>query len=145
MSIETWKKEFLPSLKNAKTWTDKKCFQHVAKKYEGISPKNLRKHQVKMRKGARYLSYLTLYEDVLSVDECALCIKYHKPYTTNECKGCPLYRAEIGCMEPEETSLYRKVRALQKPILMVLQMEQMIEQCDKNGKWRKPRGSDIEG
>lgn len=94
MSLKTWKKEFYP--KNpSKRMTKLEAVQHSLRKWQGITEKNLGKHNV--------WGNTTLYDgesdDELDLDakSCALCVKYYPKEESIldnlPCVGCPLFQA----------------------------------------------------
>lgn len=84
MSIKTWKKEFYP--KSATSRMSKKAaIEHSIKKWEGLLPDNLKKHDVIFDRYGNVHDYEIKFE--ISDQSCALCQKYmHKC-----CAKCPLY------------------------------------------------------
>lgn len=127
MSISSWNRSYYTSVKNSSKWTDKKCFQRTLRKYKGFRKENQNKHQVKI--------YLLAMDGSSS---CSLCLKY---FGTNpnlkDCEPCPLFQAGLECNKPN--SPWRRLQDSDNPEPMIKQMETMIEQCNRNGKWIKPK------
>ena len=105
---------------------DQKMLEHSIRKWEGLSPENLKKHRVRMlrsgsveldpkyKENAKYLDELDengCAPDVLGIDSdsCALCQAYLVPVVigkpkfpgSDACHQCPLYRVrnEVRCDE----------------------------------------------
>lgn len=129
MSLSSWKKEFYrtPADKVSKKY----ALRHSLKKWIGLEPSNLKKHNVILVDGNvvvnRSYKYIDRYylDDVanLGIDasSCALCQHF---YSGSECIGCPLADAGFCCIKNE--SPYEKfvdgesatpmIRALEKAL-----------------------------
>lgn len=105
MSLASWKKEFYPV--EADTFEDKpitvgsvfEATQHAIKKWQGLSPSNLKRHGLITEEDESGYGFLVIEKDrkgrynfnanpgVMRVtgDECALCQLFD-----NRCKGCPI-------------------------------------------------------
>lgn len=85
MSIETWKKEFYPVSATSRM-SKKAAIEHSIKKWEGLLPENLKKHEVVINQ------YGDIHDDEINFEicdgSCALCQKYWAEY----CAKCPLYK-----------------------------------------------------
>lgn len=84
MSIETWKKEFYPVSATSRM-SKKAAIEHSIKKWEGLLPENLKKHNVVIN------GYGDIHDDEVNFEisdqSCALCQKYW----VECCIKCPLY------------------------------------------------------
>lgn len=84
MSIETWKKEFYPVSATSRM-SKKAAIEHSIKKWEGLLPENLKKHNVVISR------YGVIYDGKINFEisdqSCALCQKYFGEC----CIKCPLY------------------------------------------------------
>jgi hypothetical protein len=91
--------EFYPeSAKSAAQEDEPHPLDHSIRKWEGLLPKNLKKHGMKRgrewvykRKPGKFIQELEGEEAVFFIDNesCSLCMKYHL------CEGCPLFE-ELG-------------------------------------------------
>jgi uncharacterized CHY-type Zn-finger protein len=91
MSIETWKKEFYPK-KPTERMSKKTAIQHSLKKWIGLRPENLKKHQL------QYTNAKDLKDEdgnmfFVNSDSCSLCIKYLNFAASISCQKCPLYKS----------------------------------------------------
>ncbi|KKN98990.1 hypothetical protein LCGC14_0142350 [marine sediment metagenome] len=108
MSLATWKKEFYrtPADKVSKRY----ALRHSLKKWLGLKPANLKKHDVVLYDGnVMNKSDVTDDEDdcdrdiaYLRIDDstCALC-KTHDPRRSGDCGKCPLTEIDAECLDPE--------------------------------------------
>ena len=123
MSIESWKKDFLPG-NFPRDMSDLEAIDHALLKFAGCSPENLKKHYVKLSYGG--LLSLGIAHDHDEIEQhlgcsvCGLCKKhlYSKdPDSIEECATCPLGDcasqwgefARIGNTEPM-TKLLNKAK-----------------------------------
>jgi len=83
MSLETWKKEFLGSLKHVKKMSWIVAFKHSIRKWSGLTKKNLRKHSLTQAGHMLFDNDGSVF--YVSSSTCALCIK-----SCNSCYICPL-------------------------------------------------------
>ncbi len=114
MSIAFWRKEFYPIPVNKKTHkrTWLQCTYHSLKKWLGLSPENLAKHEL-VRRGktiyeqnldtlasARAVTWQFNTKNSLYIDDksCALCAKNNQTEELN-CNRCPLFhiRGKVQC------------------------------------------------
>lgn len=91
MSIETWKKEFYP-VRATSRMSKKAAIEHSIKKWEGLLPENLKKHEVVIDVCG------DVHDDEINFEicdeSCALCQKY----VHERCIKCPLYeKLGFGC------------------------------------------------
>lgn len=105
MSYETWKAEFYPE--TAEAIVDRgaspiELIEHSIRKWEGLKPENLSKHDVIHRNGKLY-DDSDPFLDALRIDfsSCSLCQRFLK---NSICSACPLHqsRGHIDCDEPKE-------------------------------------------
>lgn len=84
MSIKTWKKEFYPVSATSRM-SKKAAIEHSIKKWEGLLPENLKRHEVAIDVCGN------VHDDEISFEicdqSCALCQKYFGEC----CVKCPLY------------------------------------------------------
>ncbi len=101
MSQKTWLKEFYP--KPADKTTKKEAIQHSVKKWEGLLPDNLKKHNVTMN-----IDEVSVQDargkEFLEVDQvtCSLCHHYFKVKSQgHSCNQCPLFkvRNSVACCD----------------------------------------------
>lgn len=85
MSIKTWKKEFYPK-SAASRMSKKAAIEHSIKKWEGLLPENLKKHEVVIDVCGNIHDDEIKFE--ISDQSCALCQKYW----VECCIKCPLYK-----------------------------------------------------
>ena len=97
MSLTTWKKEFYPE--DAGKVSAKDALAHSLRKWEGILPENLKKHDVfldedhKLRgKKGPPMGYVT------GNKTCALC-HHHWHYFIDTCDDCPLTAVGACCLD----------------------------------------------
>lgn len=142
MSAKTWQEEFCPKPVKAKTWTDKQCFEHTIKKYQGAMAKALKKHG--LQKAGNFLIPIDLGDpdpyDISTSERCnfnekscALCTKYLNRRYKNKCSKCPLSLAGKEC--GNDDSPYDYFCDNDNPQPMIRTMKKMITQCDKKGNW----------
>lgn len=130
MGIKTWMKEFYPvpasTFQRESNKTDNKevlkAVKHSLKKWEGLTAKNLAKHN------CNYALDVCRVEDRsrnnqfgIDCDTCALCFYYH-----NDCRDCILFKIrKCGCDElkgGEENTPYSSLTydADPKPMIALL-------------------------
>lgn len=98
MSIESWKKEYIPSEEFDKLVEDG-VFSvdvaiHTKKKFIGLREVNLEKHQLHRENGFLYDE--DGYELEIGQDVCAYCA-IHDKYDLSSCDFCPIYLRGFGC------------------------------------------------
>lgn len=98
MSLETWIKEFYPvSIHDIKS--DEDAIKHSIKKWEGLQPENLVKHEVMLSgwQGAYLINskdnevdFFEINIDIFQISSttCALCYLH----IDNDCVTCPLFK-----------------------------------------------------
>lgn len=91
MSLITWKEEFYS--RPLKKFTKVQAIEHSLKKWTGLLPKNIQKHELFLQ---NFTSLRGSENSSLNIDceSCALCIKYLKDWEDAEvskCEVCPLY------------------------------------------------------
>ena len=103
MSIQTWKQEFYPT--EARNTLIQKALSHTIRKWKGLRPKNLRKHNlcvkrrdIKLYDKENLRGFVQAFK--FNSDNCALCI-HHLVIDNNidRCETCPLYivRGQLKC------------------------------------------------
>ena len=94
MSIETWKAEFYPVPADDKSLdTDVKRVEHSLRKWEGLTPGNIEKHELEFGKYPFYTRRLMSISGTgntffIDDESCALCEKHFD--TQSKCSTCPL-------------------------------------------------------
>jgi hypothetical protein len=94
MTIETWKEEFYTEDANvAGDGSDMECLDHSIKKWNGVLPENLKKHQL-----AKDYKCISDEDYGLNIDgsTCALCQKYADK-TTFEDEDYNVYDDDMYC------------------------------------------------
>ena len=93
MSIETWKAEFYPEPADNPYLTELEAVRHSIKKWEGLLPGNMRKHEVQWGHYSDIVGDFDDPEDPVGIifdisgSTCSLC-QYH----SNECHRCALFK-----------------------------------------------------
>lgn len=90
MTLKTWIAEFYPvPAENLKEAFDSTCIKHSIKKWEGLRPDALKRHDVTFDRGT-----LEGEGGLLEINDlsCALCVKHLNPKDEVECYFCPLER-----------------------------------------------------
>lgn len=102
MSLDTWKRKFYP--KAASETTPEEAVAHSLKKWEGLLPENLVRHNVRLTDTRNVTGASSdLRNDVFRIDysTCSLC--FHFEHTRDEgedaCRQCPLSieRDNLSC------------------------------------------------
>lgn len=93
MSLATWKAEFYPKPADSKE-AEAAPVAHSLRKWEGLKPNNLAKHDVRVSDRGVYDNNLRGFR--VASDSCALCVKFLRG---SDCGVCPLYevRGNISC------------------------------------------------
>lgn len=129
--LKSWLKAFYRPVTKASTWSDKKCFEHTLKKYEGTLPKVLTKY--KLRRVAASLADDSHDLFPFNHGSCSLCEKYYRHHGGNPCRGCPIEINGVKCaVGSDPYSVFAK-RGNPKPMIKL--MKELISQCDKRGRW----------
>ncbi len=99
MSIKSWKAKFYPeeAVAVALRGNDIECIEHSIRKWNGVSPENLQKHNVCIR-GYRIEAKDVSWPYLPMVSEtCALChltdIRHNEEQDDDECSQCPIVKA----------------------------------------------------
>lgn len=87
MSIKTWKEEFY--LVDARDVPKEEALAHSIKKWRGLTPENLAKHDLRRLGSYLHDDYGACAYFGIDTSSCALCTHYYSP---GECYGCPLYQ-----------------------------------------------------
>lgn len=97
MSLATWKEEFYPVPADEAKGDALAAVDHSLKKWEGLRPDNLKKHQCRaagtaISDGA--VETVTEEDEYMALDctSCALC-KYNDAHGGNYCDNCPITMA----------------------------------------------------
>lgn len=106
MTIESWKAEFYPVEAYLVPNDTLALLEHSIKKWEGLLPKNRKKHDLVVGTYGRLTSEdASDYDNVFkaSSESCSLCHHYNNS-DEPECVKCPLYivRGNIECDAPTE-------------------------------------------
>lgn len=148
-SIGQWKKLFYSSVKDAKQWTDKQCFEHILKKYSGVTKKIVQQRFVYplcFSTREVYISGLNKkHKKPFEFNDttCSLCKKYinHKVASyKDQCDNCPLAISGNRCGANMKNPWGVFVRQ-NNPEPMIAMMKKMISQCDSKGKWKPQKNT----
>lgn len=92
MSLKTWKAEFYSE--PTEEMTKKAAIEHSIKKWIGLRPENLAKHECYFDKSCDWVVRDDNTTDFLLIDSgtCALCVKYLSDGDL-PCLKCPLYKS----------------------------------------------------
>ena len=82
MSIATWKKEFFGPMSKA-VKSDKTALEHGIRKWTGLLPSNLKKHEIERIEGEGSITDGS-HSFFVGDSECALCVRH------SECENCPI-------------------------------------------------------
>lgn len=133
MSMKTWKEEFYP-VKPRKSMTKLQAIQHSLTKWEGLSYKNRKNHEIDLTLYGDLVE--NGYENRLGIDEttCALCVKYMAnkedlPEKTDVCLSCPLYKTLGKCCgagEPDDP--YTIWRDTFNPLPMIKALKKCLKE-----------------
>ena len=131
MSIESWKKEFYPVLADSACKTDLQALRHTLKKYHGLRPENIKKHNLTHR-----YNVIRDSRDIFlfTGSSCALCRKY-----SSFCKSCPIRKSEGGSCSEKENGAYIKLMNDSDPEPMILLMEKLIKKEIKKNKRKRAK------
>jgi hypothetical protein len=104
MSTETWKAEFYPV---AADFIEGRlvAVEHSILKWEGVSKKNLDKHNVSLNDGT--IIDGTGAKFLFTPSNCALCVLYRDlPFTQRECVECPITVSRgVSCTSASDDSV----------------------------------------
>ena len=131
MSIKTWKEEFYPVSATSRM-SKRDAIEHSIKKWEGLLPDNLKKHNVAIGR------YGDIHGDVhddeiifeISDQSCALCQKYFGEC----CIKCPLYEKlgfECGKGEIEAGDGWESYMEEGSPELMLKNLRSLLDEDKK--------------
>lgn len=139
-SIGQWKKLFYSSVKDAKQWTDKQCFEHIIKKYSGVTKEVLSQFVYPLNFGCRevYISGSNAKPFEFNDATCSLCKKYinHKAETyVDQCDACPLAISGNRCGANMKNPWGKFVHQ-NNPEPMIEMMKKMISECNRKGEWK---------
>lgn len=143
MTVKTWIEEFYP--KSILATTPDEAVQHSLTKWQGLLPKNLRKHNVRVSTYG-YVVGIDLDDQmdslVINGDTCALCHHFlnNGRDEVDLCEPCPLYKArgDVGCdreRDDEETAPWYAFRSEEpnNPKPMIFWLEKAVEyQAESN-------------
>ena len=88
MSLQTWKKEFYPI--EAGDTEKRQSVEHSLQKWNGVLPKNLKKHGLKRSNAKIFEDYGDAFE--LDMDSCSLCTWFYND-AASSCSECPLHKS----------------------------------------------------
>ena len=123
MSNKTWCKEFyqVTAGKISKSNDDKEIIKHAVRKWTGLLPENLEKHEIEfIDRDLLDEEDVFLYIDGSS---CGLCIKYHSGISG--CPDCPLNKSLDGACDEEPNDIY--FDALDNPQIMIDELNKLLE------------------
>lgn len=125
MSLETWKAEFYPidaAELAESSWRG--CVEHSIKKWEGLLPTNLVKHNVEIN--GRYATDDSGDEFGINAYTCALCQR-----SRDQCEDCPLYKAlgDVRC-DDDTFGPYNYFCEEQDPEPMIDALNKALEYCN---------------
>ena len=95
MSIASWKKEFYP-VPACKIVDPEKAFQHSYRQWQGLTKKNLKKHELCFDNGCLFDRRRNTRYWITCALDCALCKVYFYG-KTKPCVGCPLHENGFNC------------------------------------------------
>lgn len=110
MSLKSWKEEFYPV--DAEDVSEEDALEHSLRKWIGVKPENLKKHNVFKRYGLRHITDPNDKYDYMNIDSesCALCYWHFYNSRDNvdvdapdQCETCPLYKQRGGLACDEST------------------------------------------
>ena len=142
MSIETWKHEFYRvEAYKVSVLSNMEMLRHSIKKWEGLQPENLARHELKATRGGDLYSLGDAHAASplfnVSSTTCALCEGY-KPGKFG-CGSCPLsnVRGNVACdgtMKEERFSPFRIWIVRSNPMPMLQWLREALKAADKDGK-----------
>lgn len=147
MTVKTWISEFYP--KPVKDTTPEEAVQHSLTKWEGLTPENLAKHNVRINfYGTVTGQSLDDQHDDISMNgsTCALCHHFlnHDDEDMGPCEPCLLYKArgDVACdaeRDDEEVAPWYAFRSnnesLNTPEPMIFWLKKAVEyQAESNAK-----------
>lgn len=107
MSLQTWRNEFYPITAHACVRRDKtKALDHSLRKWEGVRPKNLKRHGVVLR-NSDLICKKTGELMRFSARNCSLCVAHLRTKKgVSSCNQCPLAlsRAGIPCDKVDDNT-----------------------------------------
>lgn len=138
MSLKSWKKKFYP----VQAYFLKKksilaAIQHSIKKWVGLRPKNLKKHNL-------HLSDAIIFELLpdksnskdfsICEESCALCVKFLR--TKSHCRACPIGKILRHPCDSCDTDPYKIFSQTDnvEPMIKLLKKAKRIEMARKNKK-----------
>ncbi len=96
MSLQTWIDEFYPVAAETLPKDDKVLLEHALKKWRGLTPENLTKHDLVNMSGTLREQGRTLYGFKITSDTCSLCYWYCFSDVVggreDGCHSCPLFK-----------------------------------------------------
>lgn len=115
MSLQTWKDEFYPVEAKEATQDDKTALLHSIKKWTGLLPENMKKHDVKYSESIKTDLIDNEPFAYFGVDaySCALCCRHVLP--KGSCDKCPLARHLGERCDNTDISPYQIYNATQNP------------------------------
>ena len=120
MSLATWKKEFYP--KEIEKTTVKESVEHSILKWEGMLPKNLKKHNLEWD-GCNGIVEVDNTENYLicNGDTCALCYHFYDEtnFEEHECEKCPLFLATGRACGYHDGNEYDRVVDGDSPLVLI--------------------------
>lgn len=119
MSVRSWKKEFYPisAIKLAEKTDDPiQLTEHALRKWKGLIPLNLNKHELK---GPPFFR---------NEESCSLCQHFLNKYNQyNMCERCPIVRSgQLSCCDESDSSSYNKYLETGNVIPMIKTLEKAL-------------------
>ncbi len=129
MSLQTWKDEFYP-VKPSKKMSKKVAIEHSLRKWNGLLPKNLKKHG--LEKAGRFIQEKqdSVADMMIDAESCALCVKYLDTdclESENECVRCPLFNS-LGEQCDGDGSPYFMWLRKDEPKPMIKALKKLLEE-----------------
>lgn len=128
MSLKTWKKEFYPKAPTKKM-TVREALEHSIRKWEGLRPENLERHEVLRSKYYWLADEANMDTFDINADSCALCKKFY--LMDYECTDCPLYQQLGKRCDANDRSPYVIWRTKGNPEPMIKALKKALEECEE--------------
>jgi hypothetical protein len=124
MSLKSWKNEFYKTKANDNIETTILALEHSIKKWKGMLPENLAKHEMAFYDGNIRETELPREEFEISMATCSLCHKFF--YTHGNCRKCPLkVHFKLECHDESREPFYVWMQT-GNPIPMIETLEKCL-------------------